>query len=140
MSALKHARLNVDEAGPEHEGVLRKSAQPSRRCTRGFAAIAERVKEEVGFDYLWADRDRASPGLPTLMEGGAELSASSFARANEVRTAWYDAVQSLLAEYDLLVTPMLSVTPPPIGDEQVPEFDGRSIGPYTGWLLTWPFD
>jgi len=106
----------------------------------GFAAIAERASEERGIDYLGEDRDRASPGLPAMMETGSELSAVEYARANELRTEFRDALTALLGEYDLLALPTLAVTPPETDDPTVAEVDGESIDPHTDWLLTWPFN
>lgn len=105
-----------------------------------FAAMADRLREGRGIDYLGADRDRASPGLPTLMAGGAEIDAASYVRVDEVRTAFYDAIESLLADYDALVTPTLSVRPPGPHGPGPATVDGEPIDRYTGWLLTWPFN
>lgn len=139
--ALADAGAEVERADPDHDLSFEELSETFRTMyTAGFGVIAERVEEETGFDYLGADRDRASPGLPSMMELGQDMDAVTFVRSNEVRTRWYDAVQDLLAAYDLLLTPTLSVTPPEIGDEQVPEVDGQEIHPYTGWLLTWPFN
>jgi aspartyl-tRNA(Asn)/glutamyl-tRNA(Gln) amidotransferase subunit A len=141
VDALADAGMDVERADPDHDLTFAELSETfSTMYTAGFAAIAERIEEETGFDYLGADRDRASPGLPAMMETGMELDAVTFVRANEVRTEWYDAVQSLLSSYDLLVSPVLSVTPPKIGEEAVHEVDGEEIDPYTGWLLTWPFN
>ncbi|MFB6171913.1 MAG: amidase [Haloarculaceae archaeon] len=141
IDALAAAGVTVAEATPDHDLTFEELSETFQTMyTAGFAVLAERVAEETGFDYLGDDRDRASPGLPSMMEIGADLDAVTFARANEVRTRWYDAVQDLLADYDLLLTPTLAVTPPEIGDEQVPVVDGQEIDPYTGWLLTWPFN
>lgn len=105
-----------------------------------FAAMAERLEEERGIDYLGADREEASPGLPVLMEGGAAMDAASYVRVDEVRTEFYDALRSLLADYDALVTPTLSVVPPGTHGPGPEEVDGQPIDRYTGWLLTWPFN
>ena len=106
----------------------------------GFAAIAERAKEERGVDYTGADRDEASPGLPAMMEAGAEIDAVTYARTSEIRTEFHDALQGLLSDYDALVLPTLSVTPP-AKDTPGPEVvDGEEINPYVDWVLTWPFN
>ena len=108
--------------------------------TASFAAMAERLEEERGVDYLGDDRGTASPGLPTLMEQGAAIDAASYVRVNEVRTEFYDALRSLLADYDALVTPTLSVVPPGKRGPGPETVDGEPIDRYTGWLLTWPFN
>jgi Asp-tRNA(Asn)/Glu-tRNA(Gln) amidotransferase A subunit family amidase len=105
-----------------------------------FAAMAERFDEELGIDYLGADRETASPGLPTLMEAGATIDAATYVRVNEVRTEFYDALTALLADYDALLTPTLSVVPPGTHGPGPDTVDGEPIDPYTGWLLTWPFN
>ena len=139
--ALAEAGVSVERTDLDHDLSFEELQEAFRTMyTTGFAVLAERVEADTGFDYLDADRDHASPGLPRMMELGGEIDATTFIRANEVRTRWYDAVQELLCDYDLLLTPTLSVTPPAISDEQVPEVDGQKIDPYTGWLLTWPFN
>ncbi|HKJ60042.1 MAG TPA: amidase [Halobacteriales archaeon] len=105
-----------------------------------FAAMAERLEEERGIDYLGEDRDEATPGLPMLMEMGEEIDAKSYLRVNEIRTEFYDALRSVLADYDALVTPTLSVTPPGKHGPGPEEVDGHPIDRYTGWLLTWLFN
>jgi len=141
VDALAAAGMTVERGAPDHGFSFEELNGTFRQMwTAAFAAIAERVGEERDFDYVDEDSDRASPGLPALMEAGFEQDAVTAVRANEPRTEWYDAVQDLLEEHDLLVTPTLSVTPPEIGDEQVPEVDGEEVNPYTGWLLTWPFN
>jgi Asp-tRNA(Asn)/Glu-tRNA(Gln) amidotransferase A subunit family amidase len=139
---VEDAALSMDVmAGPDHDlDVDELGENFETMYLTGFAAIADRVAEERGFEYLGAHPRWASPGLPGMMERGRDLDAVTFARADEVRPDWYDAVQALLTDHDLLVTPTLAVASPEICDEQVPEVDGQKIDPYTGWLLTWPFN
>jgi Asp-tRNA(Asn)/Glu-tRNA(Gln) amidotransferase A subunit family amidase len=76
---------------------------------------------ETSLDRIDAHNDDVNALVTVTAEGARE-------RARDL--------QALLADYDLLLTPTLAVTPPPIGDEQVSEVDGQEIEPYAGWLLT----
>jgi len=143
--ALGEAGATVDRIDFEDASGLSRSWEElddafASMWQASFAAMAERLKEERGIDYLGADREEASPGLPTLMEGGAAIDAASYVRVNEVRTAFYDALESVLADYDALLTPTLSVVPPGREGPGPARVDGEPIDRYTGWLLTWPFN
>ncbi|WP_162993875.1 amidase family protein [Halalkalicoccus subterraneus] len=56
-------------------------------------------------------------------------------------TSFFDTIQNLFEEYDLLVTPTLSIKPSSteyISDP--PEIDGEETREALGWFLTWPFN
>lgn len=141
LSAVETAGMAVDHANPTHDIDVEALGESFVKLfSAKFAATAERIAENTGFEYLGADRDRASPGLPEMMEFGMGLSAVDVRRANERRTEWFEAVQALLETYDLLVSPTITVPPPPLGVDGIEEVDGESIDPNLGWLLTWQFN
>lgn len=138
---LESAGMAVDRAAPDYDGSLEELGDTFVTLfTIGFATTAERIAEDTGYEYLGADRDEAPDGLVAMMEYGQDLDAVTVARVNEVRTEWYEAVQRLLQDYDLLATPVITVPPPPLGDEAIEEVDGEPIEPNRDWLLTWPFN
>lgn len=110
----------------------------------GYAETAVNLHETMGVDYLGEDRGDASPEFIDLIESGGEYSAVEFKRADVVRTDVFEAVQSVLAEYDVLVAPTLAV--PPVenadgGDTVGPTVvAGESVDPLIGWCLTYPFN
>lgn len=141
VRAFEAAGMEVDRVDPDHDFDVETLGEAFITLfSPGFAADAERIAQDTGFEYLGADRDRASDGLPAMMEYGAELDAVTFVRANERRTEWFEAVQVVLGSYDLLVTPTLTVPPPELGVNGVEAVAGEQIDPQLGWIPTWPFN
>jgi Asp-tRNA(Asn)/Glu-tRNA(Gln) amidotransferase A subunit family amidase len=98
-----------------------------------FAAhFGRHVKEHGG---------RMTPLVLELIERGRRLSAVGYQRAQIIRSAYYARLAAVFEQYDLIVTPTLSIPPPPVDDVLGPsEVDGRGVGdPQLGWVLTWPF-
>lgn len=95
--------------------------------------------EEDGLDPRGEDRDRlVDSTVETILESES-VSTREYAAANRKRTQVYDSLRETLAEYDLLVTPTLGVTPFEHGD--LPEtVAGQSVDRRRGWLLTQPFN
>lgn len=106
-----------------------------------LATLAENFKEEpFNIDLLGDHRDDIQPELIEMMEEGQEMSAAEFKRANIVRTDFLDKIEDQLNEYDVLVTPTISV--PPFDKEMFgpDEVAGEEIDEFGGWLLTYPFN
>jgi Asp-tRNA(Asn)/Glu-tRNA(Gln) amidotransferase A subunit family amidase len=95
--------------------------------------------EEDGLDPRGEDRDRlVDSTVETILESEG-VSTREYAAANRKRTQVYDSLCETLAEYDLLVTPTLGVTPFEHGD--LPEtVADQSVDRRRGWLLTQPFN
>ncbi len=95
--------------------------------------------EEDGLDPRGEDRDRlVDSTVETILESES-VSTREYAAANRKRTQVYDSLRETLAEYDLLVTPTLGVTPFEHGD--LPEtVADQSVDRRRGWLLTQPFN
>jgi len=110
----------------------------------GYAETAATLKETEGVDYLGEHRGEATPEFVDLIEAGREYGAVEYKRADAVRTAVFDAVQSVLSTHDVLVAPTLAV--PPVenaddGDTVGPtEVAGEPVDPLIGWCLTYPFN
>lgn len=97
-------------------------------CTALYAGI-ETLRTGKGIDPLERPRD-VSRGLLEFLAIGARRDVGDVARAAIVRTAVFDAVQDVFADYDLLATPTLATTGFPLEAELV-EPDA---------VLTWPFN
>ena len=95
--------------------------------------------ERDGFDPRGADREKLRPVVVETILEGPEVTTRAYKRADRVRTRVYDGLQNCFAEYDLLVTPTLSVLPFPAGEEPT-EVDGVEIEPLRGWVLTQPYN
>jgi len=104
-----------------------------------WEGLFDALEADHGFDPRGADRDRlAGTTVETILEA-EDVSTRDLAAANRLRTTVFENLQSILAEYDLLVTATLGVTPFEIGE--LPEtVAGESIDPRRGWLLTQPFN
>ncbi|MFB6170488.1 MAG: amidase [Haloarculaceae archaeon] len=102
-----------------------------------IADVGETLADEYGVDL---DDDRVDALFKRVHEAGERHSALDVRRADRVRTDVFDAVQSVLAEHDLLATPTLSVTPFDATEYGPTEIDGREADPFVDWLLTWPFN
>lgn len=102
-----------------------------------YRGMYHRLQQE-GTDLLEHHEDVTSEVI-SRVEKSLELTVLDVRRAEQVRTEAYDAVQSVLEEYDLLVTPTLGMSPFE-KDTQPDKINGVEIDPLHGWILTWPFN
>jgi len=102
-----------------------------------YRGMYHRLQQE-GTDLLEHQKDVTSEVI-SRVEKSLELTVLDVRRAEQVRTEAYDAVQSVLQDYDLLVTPTLGL-PPFEKDTQPENINGIEIDPLHGWILTWPFN
>lgn len=117
-----------------------------RMHERLLAKTNEAVKRTSNVDLLGDHREELTPVVADQMEAGYETDTAAAFEWSVVRTAVFDAIQSILADHDLLVTPTLAV--PPVDndvtmDGQVvgpSEVDGQTVDPLLGWCLTYPIN
>ncbi|MCU4743304.1 amidase [Natronoglomus mannanivorans] len=104
------------------------------------AKVADSIERRHGIDFLGEHADDVPREFRERIEAGRTYSPVDIGRMNQVRTAMFDGVQEIFAEYDLLVTPTLSVLP--IRNDSLDDVrvDGDAIHPRADWLLTWPFN
>jgi amidase len=98
----------------------------------------------AGYDLLGANRGDLPPELLHWIEAGHSYGPLEQARDQDLRAEVYDAVQSVLDSYDLLLTPTLACLPVDNAS------DGNTLGPETvegvpmnrliGWCLTFPLN
>lgn len=106
----------------------------------GLAASFENIKRDLGIDLLGERREELSPHLVEFAEHGREFSAVDFHHADIVRSRVYEAVQNVLDEYDLLLTPTTAVPPFEKGQRAPAEINGNPPEDDLDWALTWPFN
>ncbi|MHC3439449.1 amidase [Natrialbaceae archaeon A-gly3] len=99
-----------------------------------------------GMDLLGDHRDELTPEFAELLEDTKDQTVLDLKRDDHLRTEIYDTVQDVFEEYDLLVTPTLSVPPvenagPEEGQTVGPtEVAGEEVEPLIGWCLTHPIN
>jgi len=97
-----------------------------------------------GVDLLKDHRDDFPPEYLRWVEEGYRLTVLDMIRDDKMRTEVYDAVQGVLMNHDLLVSPTLAAMPVENAT------DGNTLGPKTvageevdrliGWCLTYPIN
>lgn len=99
---------------------------------------------ESGMDLLGEYRDDLHPHLVEQMEAGADVSAVDYVMTNIVRTDILDTFVQLFEEYELVVSPTLSIPPVTNADDDLTigpaEVAGEAVDPHLGWCLTSPLN
>lgn len=103
-----------------------------------YLGLYESLKADTGVDLLDPDLE-VTPEVVSRIRKAQDLDPGDVRRAERVRTAAYDALQSFLAEWDLLVVPTIGRPAFEIGND-APTIDGEPVDPNHGWVLTWPFN
>ncbi|MGH6944527.1 MAG: amidase family protein, partial [Geminicoccaceae bacterium] len=95
-----------------------------------------------GLDLLKDHPDDFPPQYLRWIEAGYQMSALDFYKDQEIRSEIYDAIQGVLDQHRILVTPTLACLPVDNAD------DGNTMGPSAvegeevdrliGWCLTYP--
>lgn len=97
-----------------------------------------------GQDFLKDHRDDFPPEYLERIELGMNMTAADQRRDQVLRTEIYDAIQSVFAKFDLLITPTLAAMPSknqPGGNTRGPEeVNGEAVDQGIGWCLTYPFN
>jgi len=97
-----------------------------------------------GLDLLGRHRDDFPPEYLHWVELGQKMTAADQRRDQVLRSEIYDAVQSVFANHDLLVTPTLATLPVKNekgGNTHGPsEVNGIAVDQGIGWCLTYPFN
>lgn len=95
-----------------------------------------------GLDLLGQHRDDFPDGYLRWAEHAYGMSMTDLNTDYVMRTAVYDAIQAVYADFDLLVSPTLAAMPVQNADtpgETVGprEIEGVEVDPYIGWCLTY---
>jgi amidase len=95
-----------------------------------------------GLDLLADHRDDFPPEYLRWIDEGYQWRTAELMHDEELRSEIYDAIQDVLADHELLVTPTLACLPvenAADGNTKGPtEVDGVEVDPLIGWCLTYP--
>ena len=141
VDAFAEAGANVQETAVEFEYSTDDIQDAWRTFFQVLLADVElQVRESHGIALLEDHRETIDPLFASIVEAGREHSVIDLKRAEIVRTSVYETVQTLLAEYDLLVTPTLAVAPFEKSLVGPTEIDGVEVDPFIDWILSWVFN
>jgi amidase/aspartyl-tRNA(Asn)/glutamyl-tRNA(Gln) amidotransferase subunit A len=142
VGALADAGLEVREAEPQFPAAPRELAELwVRQLGRQGVSLFEAFKAG-GVDLLGGLRGELDPRVVGVVEAAYEDDAVRVAHDAFLRTAVLDALQDLLDDYDLVVSPTLAIPPVvnadnggTVGPESI---NGVEVEPLIGWCLTFP--
>ena len=125
-------------------GINRSQAELSDLWCRLVAPLnvmgLEGFKAE-GIDLRKDHPDDLPPEYREWVEVGYKMTAVDFFRDQEIRTEVNDAIQGVLNNYDLLITPTLACMPVENADDGntkgPTEINGEAIDPLIGWCMTY---
>ena len=139
VAAFEAAGATVERATPDfgfdYEGLHEAIVILLRER---YLGLYDSLKADAGVDLLDPSVE-VTPEVVSRIEKAKDLDPGAVRRAERVRTAAYDALQSFLADWDLLVAPTIGRPAFAIGEE-APAIDGEAVDPNHGWVLTWPFN
>ncbi|AGB31976.1 amidase [Natrinema pellirubrum DSM 15624] len=132
VTAFADAGATVDEISVDHGysmAELSEAAMPA--YTTSVLESATVMEEAHGVDFR-AQSDEVSDSLLAMLHVADDHGPADVARSGIVRTGVYDAVQDVLADYDLLVAPTLSAADVSLhADLEAEAWE---------WPMTWPFN
>ena len=97
--------------------------------------------KQNGLDLLKDHRDDFPPQFLKWVDAGYQMSAMDFWNDQAPRSDVYNAIQGILNNYDLLITPTLAC--PPVdntddGNTMGPtQINGETVDPLIGWCMTY---
>ena len=104
-----------------------------------WGELLRNLGEVHDLDPFGADRDHLRPVLVETVMAGESPDVTEYAHLGVLRSAVFEAMESLFRDYDLLVMPTLAI--PAFPHDDPPEtVDGVSIEPLRGWVLTQLFN
>jgi amidase len=148
-AVVEEAVRGFEEAGARVEqvklGIERDQRELSDLWCRLIIPINIETFENFklgGLDLLADHRDDFPPEYLRWIDEGYEWRTAELMRDEELRTEIYDAIESALANHELLVTPTLACLPvqnATDGNTKGPtQVDGVEVDPLIGWCLTYP--
>lgn len=103
-----------------------------------YLGLYESIKHDFGVDLLDSNTV-VTKEVASRIKKAKKLDSGSVRRAERIRTAAYDTLQSFFSDYDLLAVPTIGRPPFELGNN-APEINGEQVNPNHGWVLTWPFN
>ena len=138
-----------EEAGAHVEvvklGIKRSQRELSDLWSRLMMPLnlgAFEAVKAAGLDLLKDHRGDFPPEYLRWIEIGQKMTITDLVRDQGVRGEIYDAVEGVMTDYDLLVTPTVAALPVlnrDDGNTTGPgEVNGEAVDPLIGWCLTYP--
>lgn len=123
IGLFRHLFGRVEEATPD--------------CSGADEAFA--ILRSVGFLAAHLQRVRSAPELvgPNVranVEEGLRYTAADVARAEVMQTELYRRWQSFFGDYDVILSPSITISPRPWSELYPAEIDGRPTSSYYHWL------
>ncbi len=146
--AVAKAVRAFEEAGAVVEEVKVGIKRPQRELSDLWCRLIMPLNVQTfeifkanGIDLLRDHRDDFPPQYLRWVDQGYGMSALDFFNDQATRSEIYGAIQSVLANYDLLVSPTLACLPVEnAGDGNTvgpSEVNGEAVDPLIGWCLTY---
>ena len=143
VRAFEEAGASVEEV---KVGIRRSQRELSDLWCRLMMPVnllaLESFKNASGIDLLGDHREDFPPEYLRWIDAGRRTTILEFARDQAMRTEVYDAIQGVLSENRLLVTPTLACLPvqnAEDGNTVGPrEINGEAVDPLIGWCMTYP--
>lgn len=85
-------------------------------------------------EHYEKQRDKLGPNIIANYEQGLKMSAADVAWAHAEQTRIFRDFQVFFGDYDLLISPTLSVPPFPVEQRYVAEMNGQKLRTYFHWL------
>jgi amidase/aspartyl-tRNA(Asn)/glutamyl-tRNA(Gln) amidotransferase subunit A len=145
IKAFEDAGAYVEEVHlPIHRSQEELSALWCRMAAHGIVTLVEELQNTLGIDLLSGDSEQLPPEARYWLEVARSETVQGWLRGQAVRTEVFDAVQSVLSDYRLLITPTLACGPvdnATNGNTLGPsEINGIAVNPLIGWCLTYPIN
>ena len=140
-----------EEAGAHGEDVKVGITTPQRELSDVWSRLMMPLNlgtfatmKMYGVDLLKDHRADFPPEYLRWIEIGEKMTLNDLGRDQWVRSQVYDAIQSVFATYDLLITPTLAGMPVKnridgntVGPTHI---NGEEVDPLIGWCLTYPIN
>ncbi len=120
---FRHVFARADDATPDCTGA--DEAFAVLRAVGFLASHLAKVREQ---------RRHVGPNVIANVEEGLGYSAVDVARAGALQTALYRRWQDFFREYDVLLSPAITISPRPWRELYPVEIDGRRTKTYFHWL------
>jgi len=144
VGAMASHGLAVEERelaiGPHHSEL---AALWVRTIAIHYAAIADYLMAD-GLDLLGDHGHELTPEFRAMLESARTVGAVDHAKDDLLRTQVFDALEDLLEDFDVIVSPTMAV--PPVlnakdGHTKGPEaINGEPVDPLIGFCMTYPIN
>ncbi|WP_088554662.1 amidase [Calderihabitans maritimus] len=141
VKAFEEAGAHVEEV---KMGIKRNQRELSDVWCRLIIPINieffENFKQQ-GIDILKDHRDDLPPQYIEWLEKGYRMTILDLIRDQQIRTEIHDAIQNVLEDYDLIITPTVACPPVDNADDGntvgPTHINGEEVDPLIGWCLTY---